>query len=178
MTTAGATIMAAGLAAILYGVLRDDLARSLGGACLAMTALMPMALIAIRRWITDTSAERAHLADALRQAQDERTRYIAAQAALENEQGRLHRDLAADRARTAAMLIAERDGMQDEFEEQRAQLISETFEVAVDMERRGLLKPTDPSKGNLIRFPGQTLGRAPEHEAAGPGTQAYRGTKA
>ncbi|MFF7142341.1 hypothetical protein ACFZB5_13970 [Streptomyces nodosus] len=159
-------VMAVGITAILYGAIRNDLARSVGGACLAIAALTLIALISIQKWITDTSEERRILAAATRQAQDERTRYIAAQAALENERGRLHRDLAAARARIAPTLAAERTKLAAEFEEDRARLISESFETGVLMERAGMLKPGAPAarESNLIQFPGQEHARLPERE--------------
>lgn len=159
---AAATVLAAGITVILYGIARNDLARSLGGACLSITALTLIALVAIRRWVTDTEAERARLAEDSREAQNEKTRAIAAQAALEMERQRLARDAAADRARTAAILRAEREAMRDQFEEQRAKLASDAFATGVRMERSGALEPeSEHDRAQVIGlFPQQERERA------------------
>lgn len=167
-----AVVLTTGLTAILYGVARGDLTRSLGGACLAMTALTALTLIAIRRWVTDTSQERKTLAAATREAHAERNRYFAAQAALENEQGRLNQDMATARARIAASLITEREAMRREFDEERAKLVCEAMETAVRMMRAK--KPA--ARGDVIPFPAQQQDCSPVperersrgHNVAGP----------
>ncbi|MFF8391892.1 hypothetical protein, partial [Cellulosimicrobium funkei] len=139
---------------LLYGVLHDDTARCVGGACLIMTGLILSSLVAIRRWIVDTGAERRALADAQRQAAEAHHRYIALQAALENEQARLNRDMAGERQRIAAQLIAEREAMRDEFDDQKAALIAETMETTFLMIKGGKFAPEEtPQRGNLIQFP-------------------------
>ncbi|MFI0268625.1 hypothetical protein [Streptomyces luteogriseus] len=151
---AAAVAMLGGLPALLYGVLHDDTARCVGGACLIMTGLILSSLVAIRRWIVDTSAERRALADAQRQAAEAHHRYIALQAALENEQARLNRDMAGERQRIAAQLIAEREAMRDEFDDQKAALIAETMETTFLMIKGGKFAPEEtPQRGNLIQFP-------------------------
>lgn len=169
--------MLGGLPALLYGILHDDTARSIGGACLIMTALILTSLVAIRRWIVDTSEERRALADAQREARDEHHRYIASQAALENEQARLNRDMAIERQRIAAQLIAEREALRDEFEERKAALVAETMEATFLMIKGGKFAPEEePRQNNLIQFPEKlpTQGPAPsrersrEHGVVGP----------
>lgn len=157
---AAAVAMLGGLPALLYGILHSDTARSIGGACLVMTALVLSALVAIRRWIVDTSEERRALADAQHQASEAQHRYIASQAALENEQARLNRDMAVERHRIAAQLIAEREAMRDEFEERKAALVAETMETTFLMIKGGKFAP-EPPTGNLIQFPEQLPTQAP-----------------
>jgi hypothetical protein len=169
--TAGATV-AGGLSAVLYGTLRNDIARAVGGTCVTLTALTVVALVLIRQWIRDTADDRRLLAAAQREAQAERSRYFAAQAALEVEQGRLARDRSAEQRADAARLKAEREVMASEFEERRAALIAETMEATVLMMRGGELNP--PPSGNLIPFPHQQAERQPErarsreHGVVGP----------
>ncbi|WP_159056578.1 hypothetical protein [Streptomyces yokosukanensis] len=139
-----------------------------------MTALTLLALTLIRYWIVNTREERRILAAAQREAQAERTRYIAAQAALECEQGRLNRDMTMARQSMAGDLLAEREAMRDHFEEKRAELISETMEATFRMFRDGKFAPdTSPVTGQLIRFPRQEQaavqhGRSREHGIVGP----------
>jgi hypothetical protein len=152
------------------------MAGSIGGACLVMVGLTLIILVCVRRWIVNTREAERLLAAAQRQAQEERTQYIAAKAALENEHGRLNRDMAAERARIRATLVAERAKMRAEFEEERATLASEAFRTGVEMERAGMLKPDRQPAGNLIKFPKQVpqpdpapaRERSREHGVVGP----------
>ncbi|MEV6119874.1 hypothetical protein AB0M23_05010 [Streptomyces sp. NPDC052077] len=155
---------------IIYGLVQHDLAWSLGGACLTMPVLTLIALVAVRRWIVDTRDERRVLAAAQRQAEVERTRYIAAQAALENEQGRVRRDVAAERSALAAQTSAERAAMEAEFEEKRAALICKTMEATVRMFHEGKFAPQPSATTNLIPFPDKpvTRERPRGHGVVGP----------
>ena len=171
---AGAAVLLGGMAVILYGVIVDDISRSVSGACLTMPALTLIALVMVRRWVSDTRDERRFLAAAQRDAEQERSRYVAAQSALEGERSRLARDQAAERAQLAAKLLAERGAMQAEFEEQRATLAAETVEATVLMFRDGKFAPDTLPRGRVIRFPKQEpgasteRGRAREHGVVGP----------
>lgn len=173
-------ILAGGFAVIIRSASGDNVAGSIGGACLVMVGLSLVILIFVRRWVTDTSEERRILGAAQREAQAERTRYVAAQAALENEIGRLTRDMAAERARVAATLKAERAALKAEFEETRAQELSEAFQTGAEMERAGMLKRPQSAGGSVLRFPKGQRGapaqergrpereRSREHGVAGP----------
>lgn len=152
---AGIALLAGGLAAGGYGAAHSDLPRSLGGTCLIVTALTLIALVVIRTWIADASNERRELADARREADTERRKHFASQAALECEMTRLHRDMAVERARIAATLLAEREVMRAKFEGERLQVATEAFRTGVEMERAGMLKPDTPVPANLIPFPQQ-----------------------
>lgn len=159
-----AVALTTGLAAILYGVVRNETARALGGVALITIALTLIALVAIRRWVTDTRDEQRQLAQATREAQDERAKYIAAQAALENERQRLMRDAAADRARNTAALRAEREAMRQEFEEERAKLVCETLETAVQLVRGMVDQEPKQQSDVVIQFPTQEPDHSPERE--------------
>jgi hypothetical protein len=168
-----AVVMVVGLSVILCSVIDDDLTRALGGACLTVSALTLLALVAIRTWITDTSEERRDLAAATREAQAEHTTYIAAKAALEGEQGRFARDMAAERARLAAMLRAEREALAAEFAEKRTQIECEAFELGWKMalsNKRGEHAKTPAAQGEIIHFPTQQPERARSrgHGVVGP----------
>jgi hypothetical protein len=153
--------MFGGATITLYGVVRRDPTLSLGGACLTMIALTLIALFFIHRWFTNTNEERRVLAERTRAADDERNRYVSLKAALENEQGRLSRDMAAERAALAVRLATEREAQRVEFEELRASLIAETMEATVRMFHNGKFAPEVQKIGNLIPFPEQQHDRLP-----------------
>lgn len=164
--TAGtaAVAMAGGLTVVLHGTLRANLAHTVGGTCITLVALTVIALILIRRWIVDTSEERRMLAAAQRQAQAERSRYFAAQAAMEVEQGRLTRDRAIEQRADAARLKAERDAMAAEFENKRGELIAETMRATFQMIHSGKLAPEHHRQSTVIQFPKQHPQHQPERE--------------
>jgi len=156
--------MMAGCGLVLLGVALDDIARTLGGAVLIMTAAILLFLVAVRRWTTDTQAERTRLAEATHEAEAEHMRYVAAQAALAVERQRIRRDAAAERERNAARLATERKAMRDQFEDERDKLICRTMEQTVHLVRAGLLddKPTKDAKV-IGLFPGQPGEPGAEH---------------
>ncbi|MFI1732671.1 hypothetical protein ACH40E_26380 [Streptomyces acidicola] len=92
----------------------------------------------------------------------------------EGETTRLNRDMAAERARIAATLLAEREAMTAEFEENRLQVATEAFRTGVQMETAGMLKPdVSAPPANLIEFPGREghvpgRARSREHGFVGP----------
>ncbi len=153
--TAVATALCGGVALALNGILHDQIPHSLGGVGAVMIALTTAALLVIRRWVTDTRTERGLLATAQREAQTERARYIAAQAALESERTRMSRDLDAEQAALAERARVERDALEAEFEERRADLICETMESTVRMFHDGKFAPDTRRDATLIQFPNQ-----------------------
>ena len=161
---AAATVMTLGIATAVYGVIVGDLARSLGGACLAMPALTLLALIAIRRWITDTTRERVALADSQKAADDERLRHVAAQAAHMVEQQRFQRDVAAERQQIAARLEVERAAMDAKFEMQRSAIMVEALEATALMLRDGKFVREPQVHGKVMQFPKQQEVRARQEE--------------
>lgn len=167
-----AVVVLAGLAVVLHGIVYADLSHSIGGLGIAMTGLCVMALAVIRHWVTNTCAERRALAEAQDKAQAERSSYIAEKALLENERGRLSRDVATERSRIATLIKAERAAYIREFEERRATLISETMEATFLMIRDGKFAPTQSGNGTLIHFPNQhqqpARERSREHGAVHP----------
>ncbi|MFJ4624302.1 hypothetical protein [Streptomyces sp. NPDC088812] len=185
MATTAAAMMLGGLGLTIHGVSRDQASHSLAGFVLSMIALAVIILTVLHSWITDTRTERIALAAAQREAQAERTRCIAAQAALENEQGRLYRDLAAERAADRERLEKERAAMHEQFELDRGQLVNEAMATLASWIVDGKVQPPE-RKTNLIRFPNQEQQtvRTPQretprgHGAAGSGTPAHPQTTA
>ena len=166
----GTTVLVAGTATTLHALARSDPAQALAGLCLTAIALTLIALLLIHRWFTNTSRERRDLAERTRAAEDEKNRYVSLRAALENEQGRLTRDIAAERAALAATLAVEREALLSEFEERRASLVAETMEATVLMFRNGKFAPQHTVQGTLIPFPQQQpeRSRVRGHNAVGP----------
>ena len=166
--TAATVVLVTGLAEILYGVTRGGPAHSIAGVGLTTTALTLIALTVIRRWVTNTTAERRQLAAATQAARDERDGYFAAKAVLENDQQRLMRAAAADRAHVVATLIAERAKLDAEFEEKRAALICQSLDEIADLMRSQ--KQKQPERSSVIPFPTQQPGRERSrgHNVVGP----------
>lgn len=166
----GAAVTLGGLATVIHGIIRNNPAHSAGGGFVALAGLTVIALVVLHQWITDTRDERRTLAAAQREAQGRKDTYLAAKAALENEQGRLNRDMAAERANLDARLKAEREAIAADFEERRAALIAETMEATLLMVHNGNLAPQPSAK--LIQFPHQQTERQPErsreHGVVGP----------
>lgn len=168
----GAAVTLGGLATVIHGIIHNNPAHSAGGGFLALAGLTVIALVVIRLWVTDTRDERRTLAAAQREAQGRKDTYLAAKAALENERGRLSRDMAAERASLDARLRAEREAVAADFEERRAALIAETMEATLLMVHNGTLTP--PPSATLIPFPRQQAepqperGRSREHGVVGP----------
>ncbi|MFD9248440.1 hypothetical protein [Streptomyces bottropensis] len=135
-----------------------------------MIALALISLAFIHHWFTNTGQERRDLAERTRAAEEERSRYVSLKAALENEQGRLARDMAAERAGLAVRLATEREALRSEFEERRASLVAKTMEATVRMYRNGKFAPQPTAKGNLIPFPQQQpeRERSRGHNVVGP----------
>ncbi|MFJ8145982.1 hypothetical protein ACIQ6R_13010 [Streptomyces sp. NPDC096048] len=171
-TAAG--ILISGFAVIIRSASAHNAAGSIGGACLVMVGLTLAILIFVRRWVCDTRDERRILAATQREAQAERTRMIAAQAAQMNEMGRLRQERAAERARNRAILKAEREKLQAEFANTRAKELSEAFQTGAEMERAGVFKKRQqPVRGNLLTFPKKQPAapeaeRSREHGVGGP----------
>lgn len=144
-----------GTALIANGLHHQLPAHALAGVAACMVGLTLVILITVRRWITATGAERARLAADQAAAQEEKATYLAAKAALENEQQRLHRDLTAERVALAKRVKVEREAMRREFEENRAQLVSETMEATFRMIHEGKFAPEERKRSTVIAFPRQ-----------------------
>lgn len=163
--TISATALMVGVLACLYGIVRNTVPHSLAGLGLIIPASLAIAVAVLRVYSLDTRDERRNLAAAQRQAVDQKALYLAAQAGLENEMGRQARDMAAQRAANAASLIKEREVLRAAFEAERLQQSQRAFQLGVQMERSGALKPDEPLPTNLIPFPPQQ----PEHTRAREG---------
>ncbi|MET7436595.1 hypothetical protein [Streptomyces sp. NPDC005568] len=164
--------MLAGLSVVAYGAYRGNLAHVVAGTCLTLVTLTVCALVFIRKWILDTRDERRILGATQRAAEVERSRYVAAQAALENEQGRLRQDVAAEHHALAVRLTAERAALTTEFEAKRGEYMAEAMEVAVRLIVGKKLDPTQVASAKLIQFPQslphQQRERSREHGVVGP----------
>lgn len=162
----------AGLLAVLHGTYRDNITNTVGGTCLTLIALITIALVLIRKWVVDTSDERRILAATQREAQRQHDRYLAAQVALENEQGRLRQDMAAERQANTLRLKTERAAMVDEFEAKRGEVVAESMEVAIRLVCGKKLDPRQLATAKLIQFPQnlphQQRERTREHGVVGP----------
>ncbi|MBD9723514.1 hypothetical protein PV755_18925 [Streptomyces caniscabiei] len=170
--TAGGVLLTSGLALSGHGFVHDHTTCSIVGMGLIVTALTVIALTVIRVWIGDAREERRELTLARKEADAEQRKYFAAQAALESEMTRLHRDVAAERAAAEAALAVERAALYAELEEERLEITKDAFRTGVEMERSGMLKAGAPAAlANLIQFPDQAareLARSREHNGVAP----------
>lgn len=163
-----ATALCGGITLTLTGIAHNQVPHSLGGVGTIMIALTAAVLLVIRRWVTDTRNERSVLAATQRETQAERTRYIAAQAALENERTRMRRDLDAEHVALVERARVEREVLDDEFEERRGELINQTMEATVRMFHNGKFAPDTRRGATLIQFPQPQQNRSQEHGVVGP----------
>ncbi|KAB7850200.1 hypothetical protein [Streptomyces mobaraensis] len=137
----------------MIGTATSDPARAAGGACLTITALTLLALRLIRTWVTDASDERSRAQQAVQRADEDRVRYVAAQAALEVERDRLRRDTEDIVQKAEEERIALHAKLHQEFEERRGQLIAETFEAAFRILKAGDLPVQGAQGKEVIPFP-------------------------
>lgn len=167
--TAGLVMLfAAGVVA--YGIVEDHIASSIGGGLAGLTSAALLILAKVRLWTTDTSAERAALAAARRDATDEHARYIAAQGAQIAEHDRRMRDLEAERAALHSQLRAERVRLHQETDDERADIKIQAYLAGLDHGRRGVVDTTTQQQheGRIVPFPGPatpTRERATAHPA-------------
>ncbi|MFD8577217.1 hypothetical protein ACFV1H_18030 [Streptomyces virginiae] len=167
--TAGLVMLiAAGIVA--YGIVEDHIASAIGGGLAGLTSAALLILAKVRLWTTDTSAERAALAAARREAADEHSRYLAAQGAQMAEHDRRMRDLEAERATLHAQLQAKRVRLQQELDDDRASIKIDAYLIGVDHGRRGIHDSfSQPQQeGQVVQFPNPaspTRERATSHPA-------------
>jgi hypothetical protein len=145
VASASTIALATGVALTAAGLITRDSAQSASGASVIILALATIGLLLLRRWITDTSAERGRLATALADAAAERDRYIAANAAVEAERARVRRDAASLATQQRAQLAAEREHLQGSFERERERIATDAFRTGAMMERAGLLAEPQPA---------------------------------
>lgn len=147
--------VAAGIVVAIWGVAGEQPVRSVSGGCLAIISLTICIANCVRIWVSNTTAERILLGQATRDADAERARYIAAQAALELERKRVQRDGERTSARLAAQLAAEREALHRDIEEQRAKIICETLVTTVGLMHDGMMEDSPSEHGKIIGFPTQ-----------------------
>lgn len=163
---AAGAVMTAAIGVVVYGVVEVNIAAAVGGgfATLAFATLLGVAKI--RSWTVDTSAERAQLASAQQQAEDERTRYVAAQGALTQERSRMVRDFEAEAAalrresevfKAAVLkdLEAEKTVFLQQLEDERDAIKIESYEVGVIHGCSGIfdVSPKTAEAGKIVKFP-------------------------
>lgn len=161
---AAAAALAVGVAVAVSGAWRGHPPVTVTGLCLTVVSLTLITLNTVKSWITDTSAERARLLAAVRQNDQTRGQYIAAQSTLASERERMRRDAEYEAAACATLLANERLKLQDEFEDQRAELICQTFEAAFQMIQNGIL--TAPRRGSRAVIPFPSPAPQPDGQAA------------
>ncbi|MFB7285498.1 hypothetical protein [Actinacidiphila glaucinigra] len=154
ISTATVVAFAAGLAVVLWSIWESRAAHAAGGAVIAMTAALVHALNLIKRWVTDTTAERNAALSTIRAAEDERTRQVALQAATTVERDRLRRETTACLQRAATQVEAERRKLQAKFDADHDRMLAESLETAFLMIKNGILAEPDRRR-TVVPFPTQ-----------------------
>ncbi|MBQ1122583.1 hypothetical protein [Streptomyces sp. B15] len=158
----GATLgICGGAITLAYATATGEIATAIAGGTTAVAALLVLGLVYVRGWVCDTTAARARYDQVSTKLEDERRRYVAFQASLQAERDRVRAEIAASRAALSEQLRIERDRLEQEFEDQRGELMRTSFEAGVDFTERGLLDPAAPG-AQVIRLPD----RSPHPETA------------
>lgn len=142
---ASTVTLIAGIATTAIGLIVGDTSKSASGASITIIGLATLSLIVVRRWVTDTSAERGRLAAATTAAHNEEARYMAGVAAVDAERARVRRDATALAQHQLTQLAAEREKLRCEFDADRERISTEAFRTGALMERGGLLKEPQPA---------------------------------
>lgn len=161
-----AMIIGAGI--VTYGITANDLARVVGGGFVLLPAASLFTLAKVRAWTASGQGEKRRLERATRDAEDERTRYVAAQGAQMEEHWRRLRDLEAEKAALRAQLEAERARLHEEMQDFRDQLISDAMGATILMDLQRLLEPKPQTAAATVTnlFPAQPAReRATAHPA-------------
>lgn len=148
------TLFAGGILTALTGMVADLPARAAGGSAVTVTALTMFALPCIRRWILEAGDMRAMALDQICEAQREKARALAAQAAVEVERDRMRRDAAYEAQRSVAAIAAEKQRLHEQFEADRTEIMLKAYEAGVRHTADGLLDaPERPSGRSVVPFP-------------------------
>jgi hypothetical protein len=143
----------AGIALVVVGAAARHIPATAGGGGIVLATTVAASMLVIHRWLTDVTAERARLAQATRDADTERTRYIAANAALQQEQQRVRTDLQDHYRRTQLELARHRAALDDEFETRRAELAAKAFELGATMALTGKLTADPGTSADVVHLP-------------------------
>ncbi|MFJ3173752.1 hypothetical protein ACIPJK_23635 [Streptomyces roseus] len=163
---ASGAVMAISAGITAYGIVDSSTPAAVGGGLAGLVAAVMMALAKSRAWAINTDAERRHLADARREAENEQTRYVALTVAAAAEHRRCLRDLEGDRAQLKAQTQAAAAAMEQRFEDQREQLIIESMETGIQLYLAGLLNAPEQTPGDVVPFRTRQRGeRATAHPA-------------
>lgn len=143
-----------GILTAITGMLVGQPARAAGGSAVTVTALMMFALPCIRRWILEAGDLRGVALEQISEAQKEKARALAAQAALEVERNRMRRDAAYQTQRSEAAITAEKQRLQSQFDEDRTEIMCKAYEAGVRHTLDGLLDAPAPARGrSVVPFP-------------------------
>lgn len=147
-----ALVGSAGLIVVGRAIRIDNGALAAGGAVVVVVAMTVLALICIHGWVVTTAAARARWHTAADKLESERREYVAFQASVQAERDRVRGELAAGRKALDERGRIERERMQQEFDDARAELMISAFEAGVKAHRDGLLDPPAPG-AQVIHLP-------------------------
>ncbi|MFF5451819.1 hypothetical protein ACFY40_11340 [Streptomyces sp. NPDC012950] len=140
---------------VACGITLGSMPSVIAGVALCISSQLIACMHVLHRWITNVTAERAALADARQRLDQEAAKYSAGLLALAAERGRIQRDAITAASRRDATLKAEREALQAEFEEGRAELISRAMETALRLKQSGALDEPAARERVIVPFPQQ-----------------------
>lgn len=126
---------------LLIGAIPHSAPLAATGACLILLSLTALILLYVRVWISDTNDERRRFDDASVALEAERCRYVACQAGVQAERTRVRAELAAGNAALEEKLRIQGEAMWQQYEDERAKLITDAFEMGARMAQDGHLEP-------------------------------------
>ena len=152
--TAAGVILAVGVSLVVLGLQRASTPETLAGVVICISAQMLACMRVIYRWVRDTRAERASLLASQQHHDTEAAKYSAGLLAIAKEQDRTRRELLDGARRLDQAIKVQRAALHNEFEEKRAELVSQAMETAIRLYRAGAFDEA-PRERVIVPFPAQ-----------------------
>src|SRR5687768_9853814 len=119
-----ASLLLAGITLTSLGIASNTLPETIAGVVLCIFGQVVACMRILHGWITNTTAEKAQLQRAAQHLDDQAQKHAAGKLALDAEMARVRGDRIAAAARADEARRVERERLQAQFDEQRAELIS------------------------------------------------------
>lgn len=147
--------IAAGTATLLTGAASDATGTAIVGTAVLIVSAMATSVHLVLDRLTDTSAERRAL-------RDEHAAYVAAQVSIQRDREEVRRALADGTIQTQKLLASERATMRAQFEQERFEIQSAAYSMAIEHMQNGLLSDHVARDANVLPFPTRPAVPAPQ----------------